>query len=62
MLGVRDPRGNEWSDLLRRLARQLDIGTLYYRDMPELTAALNDVLAAFERHRAVRERQRIGHR
>jgi hypothetical protein len=38
------------------LAGQLDSGAIYARDIPKLALALHDVLAAYERHPAVRDR------
>jgi hypothetical protein len=54
------PRHREWVDVMRELVAQLDRGAVYDRDLPELTAALNDVLGAFERRPAVRQRHRTG--
>jgi hypothetical protein len=50
----RQPLHDEWVSLLRALADQLESGTVYARDIPKLTTALNEVLAAYERHPAVR--------
>jgi len=55
------PRHRERTEVLRELADQLDRGAIYDRDLPELTAALNDVLTAFERRPAVAQRHRTGH-
>jgi hypothetical protein len=49
----RPPMHGEWVGLLRMLAAQLDSGAVYARDIPKLTIALNEVLAAYERHPAV---------
>lgn len=50
------PRHADWVGVLNELARQLDTGDIYDRDLPELTGALNQVLDAFGRrpyvHRA----------
>jgi hypothetical protein len=51
----RQPLHDEWVSLLGTLAGQLDSGAIYARDIPKLTIALNDVLAAYERHSAVRK-------
>jgi hypothetical protein len=50
----RQPRHGEWNRLLQQLAAQLDTGSIYARYLPTLTAALNDVLAAFERRQEIR--------
>ena len=50
----RQPLHEEWVSLLRTLAGQLESGTVYARDIPKLTIALNEVLAVYERHPAVR--------
>ena len=47
----------EWVSLLRQLAGQLDTGAIYVRDTPELSAALNEVLSAYQRHPGVRKRR-----
>ncbi len=36
--------------MLRELAVQLDHGDIYSRDLPELNAALTELLTAFRRH------------
>jgi len=51
----RQPLHDEWVSLLRTLAGQLESGTVYARDIPNLTTALNEVLAAYERHPAARK-------
>lgn len=53
----RQPLHGEWTALLTQLAGQLDSGAIYARDIPQLTGALNDVLAAYDRHPAVRKPQ-----
>jgi len=53
----RQPMHGEWVSLLRQLAGQLDTGAIYVRDTPELSAALNEVLSAYERHPGVRKRR-----
>jgi hypothetical protein len=45
----RQPRHGEWNRILRQLAAQLDTGAICARDLPALTTAFNEVLAAFER-------------
>lgn len=47
--GPRLPRHQEWADWLRQLAKQLDRGAVYDRDLRELAGALEDVLAAIAR-------------
>lgn len=54
------PRHAEWVGVLTELARQLDTGDIYDRDLPELTGALNQVLDAFGRRPYIR-RQAGGH-
>jgi hypothetical protein len=51
------PLHGEWVNLLRTLAGQLDSGAIYARDIPKLTVALNEVLAAYERHPTVRKQR-----
>jgi hypothetical protein len=53
----RQPMHAEWVTLLRQLAGQLDSGAIYVRDIPKLTLALNEVLAAYERHPSVGKRR-----
>lgn len=48
------PMHGEWLNLLHTLAVQFDSGAVYAREIPKLTVALNEVLAAYERHPAVR--------
>jgi hypothetical protein len=43
------PRHDRWPPLLDELARQLDTGAIYDKDVQPLARALSDVLAAFER-------------
>jgi hypothetical protein len=48
------PRHDGWVEVLRELARQLDRGLLYDRDLPRVSGALEEALAAFQgrvRHR-----------
>jgi len=49
------PRHRQWVDVLDELAAQLDTGSIYDRDLPELTGALNRALEAFGRHPYVRQ-------
>jgi hypothetical protein len=51
----RQPLHDEWVSLLRALAGQLESGSVYARDIPKLTVALHEVLAAYERHPVVRK-------
>ncbi len=46
------PRHRDWAPLLLELARQLDAGRIYSRDIPELSTALDQVLKAHARHPA----------
>jgi hypothetical protein len=41
------PMHGEWARLLHTLAVHLDSGAVYARDIPKLTVALNEVLAAY---------------
>lgn len=43
------PRGADWPPLLTELARQLDTGRIYPRDLPALTQTLEAVVAAVNR-------------
>ena len=43
------PRRQDWPRLLGDLARQLDDGRIYSRDLLSLSVPLNDVLEAFTR-------------
>jgi hypothetical protein len=45
------PRRQDWPRLLGDLARQLDDGRIYGRDLLPLSVALNGVLDAFTRRR-----------
>ncbi len=51
------PKGAHWISALHELARQLDAGKIYDRDLPALTVALNEALDAYARRPAVRTRQ-----
>ena len=48
------------ADALLELARQLDAGKIYDRDLLALINALNEALDAYARRPAVRARQRTG--
>lgn len=52
----RAPRHGEWTEALRELARQLDTGRLYDRDLSSLAEALEGVVAAFDRRARFRRR------
>ena len=43
------PQRRDWPAVLRDLAHDLDRGRLYPRDLPDLAAALDLVLAAYRR-------------
>jgi hypothetical protein len=46
---ARTPRHDDWAEVLRELGRQLDHGLVYDRDLPSVTDALEEALAAFQR-------------
>lgn len=48
------PKGADWADALPDLARQLDTGKVYDRDLPALTSALDQVIDALNRRPALR--------
>lgn len=52
-----NPKGPDWPRVLAELVDQLDRGRVYDRDLAELEASLNDVLAALQRRPALRRRQ-----
>jgi hypothetical protein len=54
------PRGREWADALVALAKQLDAGRLYDRDIDDVAAAAVKVYEALERR--LRYRDRRSHR
>lgn len=54
------PKGAGWIAALHELARQLDSGRVYDRDLPAMTDALNEVVDAYGRRPAVMARQRTG--
>ena len=47
----RKPRRGDWPALLRDLAAQLDAGTIYARDLPDIGDALAAVLTAYRGRR-----------
>lgn len=47
------PRHGEWPAVLAQLTAQLDSGRVYARDLPDLSAALTELLAAYHRHPGV---------
>ena len=54
------PTRRLWAELLRDLGRQLDDGSAYDRDLPELGAALRVVNEAYDRRPYVRDRLAAG--
>jgi hypothetical protein len=54
------PTRRDWGPLLTELARQLEDGRVYDRDLVALAEALNAVLDAYSRRRYVRDRSRAG--
>ena len=54
------PRHRDWAPLLLELARQLDAGRIYSRDIPELSTALNQVLETYTRHPYIRRTSERG--
>jgi hypothetical protein len=46
---VATPRHDDWIGLLGELSRQLDRGIVYDRDLPGLTRAFEEALAALQR-------------
>ncbi|WP_177225107.1 hypothetical protein [Geodermatophilus obscurus] len=48
------PTRRDWPPLLDELARQVDDGRIYDRDLLNLSKALGDVLEAFRRRPSVR--------
>lgn len=55
------PARGAWATLLGELARQLDDGRVYDRDLPALAPALRSVLDAYDRRPYVRDKNRGGH-
>jgi hypothetical protein len=56
------PTRRDWTPLLHELARQLDDGRFYDRDLRDLSAALDQVREAFDRRLYVRDRVAAGRR
>jgi hypothetical protein len=54
------PTRRDWAGLLAELAHQLDDGRVYDRDLPDLAAALFNVVDAYGRRPYVRDRSRRG--
>jgi hypothetical protein len=54
------PTRRDWPDMLHELARQLDDGRVYDRDLPGPTGALDAVLEAYRRRAYVRTRAHGG--
>ncbi|RFU19721.1 hypothetical protein D0Z06_20010 [Geodermatophilus marinus] len=52
------PTRRDWGPLLIELARQLEDGRVYDRDLVALAMALNTVLDAYSRRPYVRDRSR----
>jgi hypothetical protein len=50
------PTRRDWAPILHELARQLDDGRIYDRDLAGLATALNAVLEAYRRRLFVRDR------
>lgn len=51
------PRGSAWVDALHDLARQIDVGLIYDRDLPALATQLDQVIAALGRRPGLRTRR-----
>jgi hypothetical protein len=54
------PTRRDWAHLLHELARQIDDGRVYDRDLHDLSAALGEVHQAFGRRLYVRDRRAAG--
>lgn len=54
----RTPGRAQWPTLLHELARQLNTGRIYTRDLPELDAALNSAVEALQRRTGTPRRRR----
>ncbi len=52
------PTRRDWARLLLELARQLDDGRIYDRDLPALATALNAALVAYTRRPYARSQAR----
>lgn len=55
----RQPRGTEWADLLAHLARQVDDGRVYDRDLAAIRTALRVVVESSARRRDRRPPRRV---
>lgn len=53
------PTRRDWGPLLAELARQLEDGRVYERDLAALGAALGTVLEAYHRRPSVRDRSHM---
>jgi hypothetical protein len=51
------PKGSQWVDALHELARQVDVGLLYDRDLPAVAEQLDRVGAALRRRPGLRIRR-----
>jgi hypothetical protein len=51
------PKGGGWVDALRELARQLDAGTVYDRDLPAVADSVDGVITALRRRPGLRGRR-----
>ncbi|PZS32995.1 MAG: hypothetical protein DLM59_07135 [Pseudonocardiales bacterium] len=51
------PRGAAWVDALRDLARQIDAGLVYDRDLPAMAEQLDQVRGALRRRPGLRLRR-----
>jgi hypothetical protein len=51
------PKGGGWVDALRELARQLDAGTVYDRDLRAVADSLDVVITALRRRPGLRGRR-----
>jgi hypothetical protein len=54
------PTRRDWAQLLHELARQIDDGRVYDRDLHELSAALSEVSHSFGRRPYVRDGREPG--
>jgi hypothetical protein len=54
------PTRRDWAPLLLELARQLDDGRVYDRDLRDLGAALRIVRQAYDRRPYIRDRSAAG--
>lgn len=52
------PRSGGWPDLLTALAKQIDTGRIYDRDLQAVAEALGEALGALDRRRKWRRHQR----